>query len=381
MKTERLLTGAALVAALLAAEALRGESLGGSRFEPERPFEVCETPPEDAIELTPQTMSGDLAKVWRVRTAFGSVSADDMERWRALGVAVFAELPSENARRNAVSAYLQGYAGIIAAPSPELNEGLKDVRALARLNELARKARTMKTPDKIWIEGRKGLHRIDLVNAAEHDPDLVRLNAYARIRRLAAFLKEPAGIDFDLNLPVRPPIVPKPFPTKRREGPSKEEIRQQLGSPVHLKLYQAAVGPWYALKESSYEESLLGFPDPGVPTCCVGDYENERLFVERRLEIVRRKYAPVVEALGFDVNGVVRSKEPRILSETEADQRRVYDILPELQTLGETVIRLRIEFMLDRLSGREIRELPPQPKKKVELKIEESDQEEIGLEL
>ena len=69
---------------------------------------------------------------------------------------------------------------------------------------------------------------------------------------------------------------------------------------------------------------------------------------------------------------------PKVLSAGEGERRRVYALLPEIDLLGETVLRMRIEFMLDRLNGRAVKELPRQ-QKKVELKIGEDD--DVGLEL
>ena len=379
MKNNSLTAGAVLLAAVFASVGLYGETLGFARFDPNRPFEVCASAPADAVALTPQTISNDVTRLVRVRAPLGAVSADDLERWHALGVAVLAELPAEGVRTNAVSAWLQGYDGLVVPPSDALKSALADVAALSRLNVLAREVRTMKSPDKMELEGRRGLFHLERINVAKDDPDLTRLNAYARIRRLAAFAKKPEGIAFDLKLPERPPLVPKKLPTKRREGPSKAEIADAIWTRAHFKCYDAAVKPWENLLQVAYEESLIGFPDPGVPTCCAGDYENERLFVERRLEIVRRKFGSAAEGLRCPAErNAHEAKPPKALSAGAAEQKRIYALLPEMDQLVETVLRLRIAYMLDRLSGRTIDPLPPPPKKAVELNIEE-DSDDLSL--
>lgn len=138
MKTDLLTVGAAVLAAGFVACGLRAETIGPARFDLRRPFEVCATPPADAEAWTSQAISNDVTRLVRVRAPLGAVSADELERWHALGVAVLAELPAAGARTNAVSAYLQGYDGLVAATTDELRFGLSDVTALARLNEIGR---------------------------------------------------------------------------------------------------------------------------------------------------------------------------------------------------------------------------------------------------
>lgn len=379
MKTDSLTAGAVLLAAVFASEGLCAGTLGFTRFDPERPFEVCSSAPADAVALTPQTISNDVTRLVRVRAPLGAVSADDLERWHAMGIAVLAELPAEGVRTNAVSAWLKGCDGLVVPPSDALRPALADIAALSRLNVLAREVRTLKTSDKMDLEGRRGLFHLERINVAKDDPDLTRLNAYARIRRLAAFAKKPEGIAFDLNLPERPPLVPKKLATKRREGPSKAEIENALWTRSHFMRYDAAVKPWEERLRIAYEESLIGFPDPGVPTCCAGDYETERLFVERRLEIVRRKFGSAAEGLRCPLErNANKAVPPKVLSAGEGERRRVYALLPEMDLLVEEVLRLRIAYMLDRLNGRAIDPLPPPPKKAVELNIEE-DSDDLSL--
>lgn len=382
MNNEIFTVGAAAVAAVLAAGSLRAESPGGARFDPDRPFEVFASAPADAVRMKPDTISNDVTRLKCLVAPVGSVSANDFDRWNAIGVPILAALPKEGARTNAVSAWLQGYAGIVAAPSDDLALGLTDVRALARLNALSRKVKAMKAPDKMWLEGRRGLFQIDSINVARNDADLTRLNAYARIRRLAAFAKEPEGIAFDLKLPERPPLVPKKFVTKRRQGPTKSEIAKEFWNHAHFETYDRAIRPWTELARWAYEESLMGLPDPGVPTWCWRDHENEKQFVERRLEIVRRKFGPVADMVrSVGKSDAHRPTPPKALAETGDEQRRIYDMLPEMDLLVETVARMRVEYMLDRLNGREVKELPPPPKKKLVLKIDDPEDAPVDLDL
>lgn len=367
MKYGAISAGLAIAALTFACDSVYAEPLGGTRFLPERAFEWFDAEPADAVALTHSAISNDVTGIARVCGTLGLTSVEEVERWHRLGIPVLAKLPGEAPRKEAVSAFLIGFDGVVAPDGEEVRYGKADVAALARMNELARKVCDLQDRDGMRLEGRMGLFQLESVDAVRDDPDLTRLHAYARIRRLAAFAKEPEGIDCVLELPPRPELVPQKPPTKNRLGPSPSEIDAALKDRSHFLKYDEAVRPWERLLEISEEEALIGFPDAGAPSCSWRDAKSERMFVERRLELVRRKFSSAAEGMRCEPGA--KAKPPKVLSEGDAERRRVYDLIPEMDLLPETVIRLRVAYLLDRLQGREIAPLPPE-EKTVELEIE-----------
>jgi len=349
-----------------------------TRYDVAVPFEVLVRAPAGTLAWTPAAFSGNVERVKSVAGPLADIGRAEVERWHRLGAKVYAELSAEGVRTNAASAYFLGFDGIVASASAGLAEGLKDVAAYSRMNELSRKVARMTSPDKVGLEGRMGLFQLDRIDVAADDPDVCRLEAYARIRRLAAFAKEPEGVAFDLKLVERPPLVRELPKTKRRGQPTKAEIAAALRDLRYVAAWDRAFWRYQILFGRADGEKHIGYPDPGVETFCWRDYANEKLFMERRFEILKRKYAKTVELLRYDKDDPRAS--PKILGKEETEIRAAYDLLPDLLNVPEEAARLRIAYYLDRFAGRPI---PPLPavveKKKIVLEIKD-DADDISLE-
>lgn len=343
-----------------------------TRYDLAVPFQVLERAPTEAVRWTPQAFAGDVDKVAAIAGPLADIARAEVERWHRIGVRVYAELPAEGARTNAANAYLRGFDGLIAAPSPALAEGVKDVTAYARMNELAHKVAKLTSPDKVGLEGRMGLFQLDRISVSSDDPDVCRLEAYARIRRLAAFAKEPEGIGFDLKLVERPPLLRQELKTKRRGQPTKAEITAALRDQRYWKCWNDTFWKYEILRSRADGEKHIGYPDPGVETFCWREFANETLFMERRFEILKRKYAKTAGLL-YCKKDDPKSK-PAILDKEEPEIRAAYDLLPDFLNLAEEAARLRIAYYLDRFAGRPIEPLKAVvEKKKVVLDLDSQD--------
>ena len=348
-----------------------------TRYDLATPFGVLERAPAEAVRWTPQAFAGDIDRVEAVVGPIADISRAEVERWHRIGVRVYAELPAEGARTNAANAYLQGFDGVVAAQSPALAEGVKDVTAYARMNELAHKVTQLKTPDKVGLEGRMGLFQLDRIAVSSDDPDVCRLEAYARIRRLAAFAKEEPGIAFDLKLVERPPLRRQELKTKRRGQPTKAEIAAALRDLRYWRCWNDTFWKYEILRSRADGEKHIGYPDPGIETFCWREFANEKLFMERRFEILRRKYAKTAELLYWKKDDP--KSKPAVLDKEESEVREAYDLLPDFLNLPEEAVRLRIAYYLDRFAGRPIDPLPAVvEKKKVVLDLS-ADDDDLSL--
>ena len=312
-----------------------------TRYDVSVPFEVFDGAPREAVRWTPTAFRGEIDTLVAVVGPLAEITRGEVERWHRLGVRVYAELPAEGTRTNAASAFLLGFDGVVAPPSDARAEGLKDVAAYARLNELACKVLLLRDPDKVWLEGRMGLFQLDRIDPGEDDPDVSRLEAYARIRRLAAFAREPEGVAFDLAVQPRPPIRRPEIKIRRRGRPTKAEIVAALSDRRYLACWDRVFWKYEILRSRSDGERHIGYPNPGIETFCWREYASEKLFMERRFEILKRKYAATA------------------------------DLLPDFLTLREETARLRLAYYLDRFAGRPVEPLEAEVKKqKVELDLD-----------